>query len=117
MYTARLHGFTGSGVDSCYRQRIRWADKTLFGTVYIPSVCEDRANAQGALETWGEVWAQDESCVPKWSTFKDDGCISLGYRQFSAAIKGAPPDVQSQLDWCEEAQAVVKSVTFHSPNR
>lgn len=115
IYSAQLHGFTGRPIDACFKQHVKWTDRT----VYVPSRCYRKKGTGGSIETWGEVWVKDKTCMPTWSPFKDDGCASLGYRQFSATIKSIPgkADIHKQLDWCNAAQAEVRGVTLHTPNR
>lgn len=109
LYSARLWGFSGRGVDACAKQGIKWADGS---TIPQPMRCYTQGK-----DVWGDIWVPDAACMSKLGPLKDEGCLSVGYRQYSAQIQNIPSKVADKLGWCGSSRFEVKSYTFSTPSR
>lgn len=61
------------------------------------------------------------TCRPHWGNFKDDGCKSRGFRQYSSVLYDIAKG-QSWEDWCRHFPADIKGVGtntqhFFQPDR
>lgn len=80
--------------------------------------CNDLGFLYGERGTW-QVF--DATCRPRWGNFKDDGCKSKGFRQYSSVLYDIPNE-QSWEDWCRHFPADIKGVGtntqhFFQPDR
>ena len=80
--------------------------------------CADVGLFGGERGTW-QVY--DKACLPYWGSFKDDGCKSKGFRQYSSVLYNIPSG-QSWEDWCRHFPADIKGVGsntqhFFQPDR
>ncbi|KAK9817501.1 hypothetical protein WJX74_002991 [Apatococcus lobatus] len=80
--------------------------------------CADTGVLDGERGTW-KVY--DKECLPYWGSFKDDGCKSKGFRQYSSVLYKIPSG-QSWENWCKYFPADIKGVGdntqhFYQPDR
>jgi len=76
-----------------------------------PSRCVNKT-----VNMWGEFDVPDESCSPKWGTFKPDQCTSIGRRQFSSILQNIPPNTRWE-DVCASMPADINNQHFDAPSR
>ena len=80
--------------------------------------CADLGLFSGERGTWQTF---DKTCLPYWGSFKDDGCKSKGFRQYSSVLWDIP-NGQSWENWCKYFPADIKGVGsymqhFYKPDR
>ena len=76
-----------------------------------PSRCKNKTT-----NMWGEFDVPDASCSPKWGTFKQDQCTSIGKRQFSSILRNIPPNTKWEAA-CAQMPADIKGHHFNAPAR
>jgi len=88
---------------------------TILGQEFAkPTRCVKEMFGLIAKNMWGEFDVKDDSCMPKWDTFKADQCVAVGIRQYSAQLL-----VPVGLAWetCSGIGAYIQGQVFDKPDR
>jgi hypothetical protein len=75
----------------------------------------NRCKNEGLGGMWGEFDIKDDSCLPAWNPFKEDQCIGLERRQYSAQL--IVPDGLSWEASCVATGASIEGQAFAKPTR
>jgi len=88
------------------------AGATIQGQAFAkPSRCKNT----GLTGIWGEFDVKDDSCKAQWNPLKEDQCVGLDKRQYSAQL--LVPDGLSWEVACEATGATIQGQVFAKPDR